>query len=697
MERIADLFFRFNVKLDKNKFLQAIKQAFVMMIPIFMVGSFAVLLQNFPILEIRNGIRTLFGGFIYSFLSLIYNATFGFAAVYVVITLTYHYSSNLSDNLAIRVFSIINSLVCYFCSLGPSVLSDGTKFFDYTNMTNVFSCLIVSFISIKIFFFWINFFNKNKNKALYNSNFSYGLRSLIPIILSSVSISVVACLIDLIPSNDFCNFNDLIFYVLSKPFDFIGSTYGGGVLILFLESFLWMFGIHGNNVFDSLNSTIFAFENGKIVTKAFFDTYVLIGGCGSTMCLLIAILIFSRSKRQKKVGYLSSFSMLFNVNEIMVFGIPVVLNPIYAIPFILTPIINFSIAYLATYLGWVSPIVNPDVWWTTPALLSGYQATNSISGSILQLSSLAIGTLIYIPFVKLNNIISEKESDAIIDNLTKYVKECEANKQVFNPELLNAFEKQCVEGIAIKLYNDIQNKNISIFYQPQISDDKIISLEGLLRFRYEGTNYVYPPLLISIASYKGLFLDLTKVIVIKALEDLQKLQKLKPELSIDINVKLESLLDSDFLDWLISKVKEYEIPRNTFGVEITEDAILSDKEKCKIIFDKLHENGITISMDDFSMGNTSISILENNHFDYVKLDGHLVKNLGNERSNYIVSNIIDLGNKLNFEIVAEYVETIEQKELLNDLGCKIYQGYYYYKALPFGDVNMLLEKQELEK
>ena len=86
------------------------------------------------------------------------------------------------------------------------------------------------------------------------------------------------------------------------------------------------------------------------------------------------------------------------------------------------------------------------------------------------------------------------------------------------------------------------------------------------------------------------------------------------------------------------------------------------------------------------MGNTSITILKKNYFDYVKIDGSLVKALDNERVRSIVSSIINLGKQLNFEIVAEYVETKEQRDKLLEIGCEIFQGYLYYKDMPIQEL-----------
>ena len=93
------------------------------------------------------------------------------------------------------------------------------------------------------------------------------------------------------------------------------------------------------------------------------------------------------------------------------------------------------------------------------------------------------------------------------------------------------------------------------------------------------------------------------------------------------------------------------------------------------------------------MGHTSISFLQKNYFNFVKIDGNLVKNIDNERCRSIVESIVKLGNQLDFNVVAEYVETKEQKEILNDMGCYIYQGYLYYKDIETNELVELLKKE----
>ena len=102
------------------------------------------------------------------------------------------------------------------------------------------------------------------------------------------------------------------------------------------------------------------------------------------ICLVIAVLLFAKTKSLRNVAGMAAPAVLFNISEIALFGVPVILNPIFIVPFLVVPILNFLITYAAMYFG-IVPHVVASVEWTTPVLLSGYQATGSWKGVVLQL------------------------------------------------------------------------------------------------------------------------------------------------------------------------------------------------------------------------------------------------------------------------------------------------------------------------
>jgi PTS system cellobiose-specific IIC component len=197
------------------------------------------------------------------------------------------------------------------------------------------------------------------------------------------------------------------------------------LLIAFITPFLWFFGLHGANMIDPFLQTInapaieanaLAVSAGKvapyIVNKPFIDSFVNLGGTGATFGLIIAIYLVGRkNKAYNVVNNLSAAPGLFNINEPLLFGLPIVLNPIMFIPFIITPMVLITTAFWATKLGFV-PAATFMPPWVTPPVIGGFLATQSWTGGLLAAINLVISTLIYIPFVRIGVLQELKREQA---------------------------------------------------------------------------------------------------------------------------------------------------------------------------------------------------------------------------------------------------------------------------------------------
>ncbi|MGB7461066.1 MAG: PTS transporter subunit EIIC, partial [Carnobacterium jeotgali] len=140
-----------------------------------------------------------------------------------------------------------------------------------------------------------------------------------------------------------------------------------------------------------------------IINMPVWDMYMNIGGSGVTFGLLFAIFIVGKRDDMKEIAKLSMGPSIFNINEPVIFGMPIMLNPILAIPFIVTPLVTGVIGYVATYIGFAGKAV-VMIPWTTPPFISAYLATaGSIGAVITQLICIVVSTLIYLPFVKISN------------------------------------------------------------------------------------------------------------------------------------------------------------------------------------------------------------------------------------------------------------------------------------------------------
>ncbi|MCX7883645.1 MAG: PTS sugar transporter subunit IIC [Caloramator sp.] len=206
-----------------------------------------------------------------------------------------------------------------------------------------------------------------------------------------------------------------------------GNSIWGVIVPIFLITLLWSAGIHGASVIGSIIRPIWlvlleenasALAAGKpmqnIAPEQFFQWYVWIGGAGATLGLAI-LLCFSKSEYLKKVGRFSIIPSIFNINEPMMFGVPLVMNPILAIPFILAPLVIGIISYIATSIGLVGRFaINAP--WTLPAPIGAYFATNgSISGVILVLINIVISIVIYYPFFKVyeKRMLEEEKTEVV--------------------------------------------------------------------------------------------------------------------------------------------------------------------------------------------------------------------------------------------------------------------------------------------
>ena len=132
------------------------------------------------------------------------------------------------------------------------------------------------------------------------------------------------------------------------------------------------------------------------------------------MSLLIVMFAVCRSKRIRELGKLAILPGVFGINEPIIFGLPVVLNPIIAIPFIIVPVLNTFISGVVFTLGWVPRTNGVLLPWTTPPIISGWLATGSWTGSLLQLVEIILGIIIYYPFVKMLDHQYLKEEDVAL-------------------------------------------------------------------------------------------------------------------------------------------------------------------------------------------------------------------------------------------------------------------------------------------
>ncbi|MDO4192220.1 MAG: PTS transporter subunit EIIC, partial [Erysipelotrichaceae bacterium] len=215
---------------------------------------------------------------------------------------------------------------------------------------------------------------------------------------------------------------DAIKTFLQAPLQGIMTGLPGFLAYTCFANILWMFGIHGTQTLSAVASPILlaAFAENEaaylanqpipnIICTPFQSMYMSLTGAGVTGGMIIAIMLFSKREDYRQIAKLSIPCGIFNINEPMTFGIPIVLNPMFAVPFILTPVVCVIIGYVMTSIGFAGRgVVNAP--WTTPPVIAAFLDTGgSIGAAITQVLILAVSTLIYTPFIIAANSSQSEE------------------------------------------------------------------------------------------------------------------------------------------------------------------------------------------------------------------------------------------------------------------------------------------------
>ena len=679
---------------EKADLTSVIRNGMVMLIPVLLIGAFALTVQFIPIPIYLRFIREWQGGFINTLFGYISNATFGLMSVLMTFTISYCYMTQFDDGKMNVITGVMTSMVCYFILIGA--------FTDKFNTALLGSQGVASAIICSIFASWV-YRTVSGLKIFHHRLFSDGvdviLNSMIFSTLPACLTIVLFALSDLIVIKIFnvnC-FHDIFVGIGTWIFGGMGRSYFSGFLFLLLSTALWFIGIHGSNVFSRVAEELFqsgiavnaaAVQAGQapteIVTKSFLDTFVIIGGCGSTLCLMIAILIFSKRDNVRRLVNFAAIPAIFNINELLVFGLPIIFNRYFLIPFLATPIALYSLAYLATTAGLV-PVITNEVFWTTPVFFSGYIATGSIRGVIMQIVNLAVGVCIYMPFVRKFDRAKEAEKKKYLGHLVDILKESERSAIPITLTNMRSTSGALAKALASELKNILAQRTFRMYYQPQFNNEhKLIGAEALLRWNHPDLGMMYPPLIVKLAGESDIKPELEKYIFETVASETAALKERTDYTGhISVNVTVSTLKSPGFEKFLAGLIAQYHISPGDLCIEITEESELILDDNTIALIDRIRQMGFVFALDDFAMGHTSLKYLQTNQFSEVKLDGSIVSAM-TENSNVkdIIDSILYLSRSMGFTVLAEYVETQEQCRQLEEMGCKMYQGYLFSPALP---------------
>ena len=688
--------------------VQAVRNGLIMLLPVMLLGSFSTLFRSIPIPVYQEFLKEFGEGILNTLLGWAYNSTFGIMSIYIAITISYCYIQELEKDSGHWMEAVVSTLASFAILSG--ILLEG---FDMGRLgaSGMFTAIVSAVLATKLYYLFKRHIGKKIRLYADGTDAGFGnawsglvpLTLVIAVALIIHGFIVYVCRVDSLQDvfKAICN---IMFQNMNS-----GNSFGSGLLFVAFSTFLWFFGIHGNNmlydvileiVVPATRGNIAAIEAGEvptqILTSGFFDFFVDIGGCGSCLCLLLAILLFSKRKGNRRLAVAALPTVLFNISELVVFGIPVVFNPILFIPFMLTPIVLYCISYLAFATGLVPAICNYTTW-AMPIFFNGYISTGAVTGIMLQVMNVCVGVAIYYPFIKRLDRQRQLRAVEDMDDLVRVLKESE---MYYKPITL-VYLPGTAGILAKTLVNDLQHalrkKEIEMYYQPQYdSDNHCIGAEALLRWHHPVFGMMYPPLVIKLAEEAEILYDLEKYVFTTVAESLDTIRnELEGDCKVSVNVSGYTLSNSSFTGFLKDLVEKYKIEPGSICIEVNEQTALWMDDDTVGLFTSFKELGFLNAVDDFSMGHTSLKCLQTGQFDVVKLDGELVRDIfASQKNQKIIESIMHLSKNLGFDVLAEFVETREQQKELDGIGCTKYQGFLYSAALPLNDFIQKVKKND---
>ncbi|MBE7097018.1 PTS cellobiose transporter subunit IIC [Bacillus cereus] len=407
-------------KVAEQRHLLAIRDGLVLTMPFLIIGSFFLIISALPIPGYNDFMAGLFGENWQRALGYPVSATFNIMALIAVFGIAYRLGEYYKvDALASGALSLVTFLlatpfqVAYIIpSTKESVLVEGAIPATLMGSQGLFVAMIIALISTELYRFIVQKKIIIKMPETVPPAVTRSFAALVP---GFIVVMVIWILRLIIENTSFGSIHNIVGQILQEPLSVLGASLWGAIIAVILVHVLWSCGIHGATIVGGVMSPVWlslmdqnrvAYQAGQdipnTITAQFFDLWIYMGGSGATLALVIGMLLFARSQQLKSLGRLSIAPGIFNINEMVTFGIPIVMNPILLIPFILVPVVLTIVSYFAMEWGLVARPSGAAVPWTTPILFSGYLGSGGkISGVILQLVNFALAFFIYLPFLKI--------------------------------------------------------------------------------------------------------------------------------------------------------------------------------------------------------------------------------------------------------------------------------------------------------
>ena len=402
------------MKFVSLKGVVALKDGLLYTMPLSIVGSVFLLLANFPVQAVVDWLSSM--GWMDP-LNQAYGATFNISALVAVVGIAYEYVKKEGYQalnagvLGFVVFLITtNSFVVSESGEIVSNVIDKT----WTAGQGMITAILIGLIVGWVYSWFMKHDIRIKMPAGVPEGVANSFTALIPAFVIITGATLVYSFFKFVLDTTFI---EAVYTVIQTPLQGMTDSLGGVIMMTFLAPFLWWFGVHGSTIVGGIMGPLLGanalanqaildsgmaltIENGgHIVTGQFIDQFITVTGSGLTLGLVTYMIFFAKSQQCKELGKLGGVPGLFNINEPILFGTPIVMNPFLAIPFIGMPVLSGIITYFALATGLVPLFSAISVPWTTPPIVSGF-IIGGWRAAVLQAVILILSFFAYLPFIR---------------------------------------------------------------------------------------------------------------------------------------------------------------------------------------------------------------------------------------------------------------------------------------------------------
>lgn len=397
-------FQEFAGKLAENRYLNAISNGLMSLLPVLMVGAISSLLSGLPITPYQNFLKSTGLSFVLGIPS---SVTTDCLALYAVFMIAYKLAESFEEDGTIPG---VLALMSFLIVTPKASFKDVTGFAStWLGAKGLFSALIIGLVVGKIYVAIIKRGIVIKMPESVPPRISKTFAGLIPGFIIAILFTAVAGLFML---TKYGNVQDFIYGVLQLPLQKLAGNFPSMIVFVIVIHLLWFFGIHGVLVCLGMLMAVLlpldlqnlaAFQAGHVLPNqvglAFLLNYTLIGGSGATLGLCILMMLKSKSKQLNIIGKMAFVPGICGINEPILFGVPLILNFRTLIPFLGAPLINITVGYLATVIGLVPAMNGANLPLGTPIVMQGL-LEGSWRIALLQIVLVFVDAAIYFPFFR---------------------------------------------------------------------------------------------------------------------------------------------------------------------------------------------------------------------------------------------------------------------------------------------------------